>query len=171
MKRILFTGPESTGKTAIAKSMAVVFQAHWVSEYARDYLANLGRDYQYEDLLAIAKGQWQREESMAAQAKDYLFCDTSMLVMKVWSEYRYGKCDPWILQKLKRHTYDLYILCGIDIPWRYDPLRENPNERTALYQIYLQELKALGVPFSILKGNEEERIQECTKWIQQLHVK
>lgn len=171
MKRIVFTGPESTGKTEIAKSMAAAFQTYWVPEYARDYLAQLDRNYQYEDLLAIAKGQIQREENIAAKAKDYLFCDTSMLVMKVWSEYKYGQCDPWILRKLKEHTYDLYILCGTDIPWTYDPMRENPNEREELYQIYLRELKALGMPYKELKGREEERIQQCTEWINQLNVK
>lgn len=158
MKRILFTGPESTGKSAIVKRLAEEWGTLCVPEYARTYLEQLGRPYNEADLLAIAKGQLQWEGQYAKKATDFLFIDTGMLVMKVWSEFKYGRCHPWILKQLYSRRYDLWILCGIDIPWEPGPMRENPNDREVLYGIYRQELQQLGVPFIELWGSREERV-------------
>lgn len=158
MKRILFTGPESTGKSALATRLAEEWDTVWVPEYARTYLEQLGRPYNEADLLNIAKGQLQWEDRYAEKATDFLFIDTGMLVMKVWSEFKYNRCHPWILEQLQRRQYDLWVLCGIDIPWEPGPMRENPNEREALYGIYRQELQQLGVTFIELWGSREERV-------------
>ena len=37
-KRIVLFGPESTGKTTLAKKLAYHFQTNWVPEFAREYL-------------------------------------------------------------------------------------------------------------------------------------
>lgn len=158
MKRILFTGPESTGKSAIAKRLAKEWGTVYVPEYARTYLDQLGRPYTETDLLTIAKGQLKWEGQYAKKATDFLFIDTGMLVMKVWSEFKYGRCHPWILEQLHSRRYDLWVLCGIDIPWEPGPMRENPNEREELYRTYRQELQQIGVPFIELWGNREERV-------------
>jgi|AntRauTorckE5430_2_1112549.scaffolds.fasta_scaffold17827_3 NadR type nicotinamide-nucleotide adenylyltransferase len=163
MKRILFTGPESTGKSALAKHLAEEWDTLWVPEYARTYLEQLSRPYTEKDLLPIAKAQLQREDRYARKATDFLFIDTGMLVMKVWSEFKYSRCHPWILEQLYQRQYDLWVLCGIDIPWEPGPMRENPNEREELYAIYRQELQQLGVPFIELWGSREERVERMRK--------
>jgi len=160
MKKIVFTGPESTGKTSITKAVADHFSVDWVQEYARSYLENLDRPYQEEDLLAIAKGQLEKEQAHAATKPLFLFCDTSLLVMKIWSDYKYKRCDPWIVQQLRQQKPSLYFLCATDIPWEYDPLREHPTQRAALFDLYQKELDLLKIPYIILKGNQEERLKK-----------
>jgi len=157
LKRIAVTGPESTGKSDLAKQLAGHFHTHWVPEVAREYLINLGRDYVFEDIAAIAKEQLKLENTLAEKTGKILFCDTDFLVTKIWSNFKYGKCDPWIEEKAKSHCYDLYLLCDIDLPWVEDPLRENPTQREELFGIYLKELQQLNVNFTIISGTGRER--------------
>ena len=165
MLKVLFTGPESTGKSYLAQRLAKHFNTQWVPEYAREYLDRLSRAYQQEDLIDIAKGQFAWEEKWAAQAKNLLFCDTGPIVLKVWSLMKYGNCHPWIDQQVSQRHYDLYCLCSIDLPWSYDPLREHQNveDRKTLYQMYKKELQNLGRPWIEVRGNTEERIHICVK--------
>ena len=51
---VVVTGPESCGKTTLARQLADRWEAPLVSEAARDYLQNKG-SYQKSDLLKIAK--------------------------------------------------------------------------------------------------------------------
>jgi len=158
--RVAVTGPESTGKTTLARELAEHFRTVWVPEFSRTYLDKLGRRYGYEDLEHIARGQVAEEDRYAAKARRFLFCDTDMLVMKVWSEYRYGKCHPFILEALAGRRYDFFVLCGTDVPWEYDPLRENPGEREELYRIFRAELILLEADFLEVFGGVGERVKQ-----------
>ena len=163
MKKIVFTGPESTGKTSITKAVASYFAMEWVREYARTYIETLDRPYQEADLLTIAKAQLEKEQALAATKPLFLCCDTSLLVLKIWSDYKYKRCDPWIIQKLHQQLPTLYFLCGTDVPWEYDPQREHPKQRAELFTLYRKELDVLRIPYIILKGNLEERLQKVVK--------
>lgn len=169
LHKIIFTGPESTGKSEMARRLAERYATVWVPEFARAYLEGLGRPYRETDLLEIARGQIRLEEEAALQARSgLLFCDTGLLVIKVWAEFKYGRCHPWIVEQLQARPYCLYVLCGIDIPWSPDPLRENPHERELLYGIYRRELQALGQPFLELWGNWGERLAQMEAAVEEL---
>ena len=166
MYQIVLTGPESTGKSTLAKALAQRYAVDYVSEYARAYINNLDRPYVEADLLKIA--QQQQANIQAAQQSDnaLLFIDTAMLVLKIWSDYKYQRCHPWILQQLIQPSIDLYVLCGTDIPWEYDTQREHPHERNTLHTIYIQELKKHQLPFIEVRGNIEERLQQVSLFLQ-----
>jgi NadR type nicotinamide-nucleotide adenylyltransferase len=161
IKKIVMTGPESTGKTTLAKALADYFGTVWVPEYARTYLNQLGRSYRYEDLEEMAKGQIALEEQALEKANTYLFCDTGMLVLKVWAEYKYGKCPALILDHLHSQTYDLFFLCGTDVPWEDDPLRENPSDREDLLNIYQKQLHEQKTSYYLLEGNHTDRLKRA----------
>jgi len=99
-----------------------------------------------------------RETEAESRAQRYLFCDTEFIVTKIWSEVRYGRCHPWISGQVLSHKYDLYLLCDIDLPWQYDPLREHPEMRKELFDLYCNELENLGVPFGIVRGSGADRL-------------
>ena len=128
VKKIVVIGPESTGKSTLCKELAEHFQTVWCEEYAREYLLEHGKEYNYDDLLIIAKGQVALEDAYinkaSAGGKDLLFIDTDMYVMKVWCEYAFGQCHSFIINELAERKYDLYLLCNIDLPWASDELRE-----------------------------------------------
>ena len=58
---VVVTGPESCGKTTLARQLADRWEAPLVNEAARDYLKNKD-SYQESDLLKIAKLQNAMEQ-------------------------------------------------------------------------------------------------------------
>ena len=169
-KRILILGPESTGKSTLAEKLAKHFAEPWVPEVAREYLELLDRPYAYEDLLQIGRQQMQLEDELAGAAKNYLFCDTDLRVIQVWSQHRYGKVDPWVLQEMEQRTYDLILLCAIDLPWQADPLREHPDLgiREQLFEQYLEITQQSGFSFQIISGDASARLTTSVEAIHAL---
>jgi NadR type nicotinamide-nucleotide adenylyltransferase len=154
MKKIAIIGPESTGKSTLSKSLAEYFNEPFVPEYGRKYLEENGPAYNQSDLLAISKGMVIWEAKMSFIAKNLLFCDTDLIMMKVWYEVKYGECHPWILNQLKSNPYDYYLLCAPDLPWQEDPLRENPNMRDELFERYHDELVDSNIDYSVISGTK-----------------
>ena len=163
MIRIAITGPESTGKTTLAKELSRHFNCKWVPEYARDFLQNTAGFYTYADLDIIAQNQienWQKHSN------DFLcFYDTEMLVMKVWSAFKYSKVSPLIATALQQQKIDLFLLCKPDIEWEKDDLREHPEKRAELYEIYHNELISSNARYRVIEGQKEERTQLAIKQV------
>jgi NadR type nicotinamide-nucleotide adenylyltransferase len=169
IRKIAITGPESTGKSILAEQLARQYQTAWVPEFAREYLESIERPYEEKDILVIARGQLRGEEMKMEQARNYLFCDTELLVTKIWSEVKYQRCHPWILNNLKTNRYQLYLLCYIDLPWQYDPLREHPDQRQFLFDLYFDELKKRGFPFEVVRGTGTTRLKNAIDIISNFH--
>jgi NadR type nicotinamide-nucleotide adenylyltransferase len=160
-KRILILGPESTGKSTLAEDLANHFGEPWVREFAREYLEQIDRPYQFEDLVEIGKGQIALEDQLAEKANSFLFCDTDLRVIHIWSEHRFGKTDTWVMDEIARRKYDLILLTDTDLPWTPDPLREYPEleMRQYFFKKYCQLAEESGFPFMVVSGDQETRLQ------------
>ena len=164
MKKIVVIGPESTGKSFLCNQLADHYNTAWCAEYARTYLEEKGKKYSYDDLLTIAKGQLELEDSRLLEARNGLyFIDTNMYVMQVWCEFVFNKCHQFILDQLVERKYDLYLLCDIDLPWSYDPLREYPDEqpRKELYRMYKELMVNQSTPWINISGSYDERMKKA----------
>jgi NadR type nicotinamide-nucleotide adenylyltransferase len=157
IKRVGILGPECTGKTELSSFLADHFNTCWVAEYARNYLDNLPKPYEQSDLIKIAHGQIRLEDEWMSEANGVLICDTTLHVIKIWSEFKFGNCDPEILQLMAQRDYDLFLLTYIDIPWQEDPQREHPGKRELLWSIYKEEMALVKNPVVIVKGGRDER--------------
>jgi NadR type nicotinamide-nucleotide adenylyltransferase len=166
--KIVITGPESTGKSQLSEELATYYKTVFVPEYARGYIDALDRPYNREDILIIAKGQIRDEARMKQQAYRMLFCDTELIVTKIWSEVKYGICDPWILKMIEENNYDLFLLCNIDLPWEEDPQREHPHMREKLFSLYLDELTNRGFPFKVVSGTGKERLMNAIGFVESI---
>ncbi len=165
IRKIAITGPESTGKSMLTRDLAAHFHTTFVAEYAREYIASLDRPYNQNDILEIAMGQLSNEHRLEKTASEIFFCDTELIVTKIWSEVRYGSCNPWILENIFAGDYDLYLLCYIDLPWEADPQREHPHMRQELFNLYHEELKKRELPFAIVRGLDGERLDNAIQAI------
>ena len=171
MHRIVVTGPESTGKTTLARYLARQTGFPYVPEYAREYLQERNGLYTEADLYNIARGQIDSELFLHTNSPQQpLIADTSLLVIKIWSEHKYGRCDPRIPELLRAHPVDLYFLCAPDLPWVADPLRENPGKGDYFFKWFERELKDMNANYFIVKGIGEERqsraFTQLKKWLQ-----
>jgi len=166
--KIAVVGPESTGKSTLSEKLAAHFHTTWVREYAREYIDQLPVPYQQEDLEIIAKGQLEAEKRMEGLASRILICDTNLIVIKIWSEFKYGFCPAWIEEEIARSNYDLHLLTYIDIPWEEDPQREHPDKRALLYSMYKKELELLKVNFVEVKGDMNTRLDTAVSAVNAL---
>ncbi|MDP4129985.1 MAG: AAA family ATPase [Bacteroidota bacterium] len=163
-KKVVVLGPESTGKSTLCAQLAAHYHTNWIPEFARKYLMELGRPYNYDDLLIIARGQIESETDLTKRNSDrILFIDTDMYVMKVWCEFVFGKCHPFILDQIVERTYDLYLLCNTDLPWTKDELREYPDivNRNKLFRIYKDLMINQHTPWVEIRGLDDERIRQA----------
>lgn len=166
LKKIAITGPESTGKSVLSEELAGFFRTEYVPEYAREYLMQLNKPYKKDDLLLIAKGQIALEKKLESLTDDWLFCDTDLLVIKIWSIHKYNQCDPWILEMILKNCYDLFLICDIDMPWKFDPLRENPDDRKYFMDWFIRELEDYDFPYHIVKGQGQQRTENAIQLLQ-----
>jgi len=162
MKKIVIIGPESTGKSTLSSQLAEHYKTVWCPEFAREYLLEKGMNYTFEDLLNIAHGQLELEDSMLTQAKNgFYFIDTDMYVMKVWCEVAFQNCHTWILKQAAQRKYDLFLLCCTDLPWEPDELREYPDHRfrEKLFKMYKDIVINSNSMWSEISGTDTQRLQ------------
>ena len=182
LKKIVIIGPESTGKSTLCEQLAQHYDTMWCPEFAREYLLTNGTNYEYDDLLTIARGQLALENEYSLMLENQslpllengghipLFIDTDMYVMKVWCEFVFGQCHRFILDEIVRRKYDLYLLCATDLPWTRDTLREYPDLQTrhTLYRIYKDMMLNQSVPWVEISGEEDVRLQKAIKAVDAL---
>ena len=157
LKKISIVGPESSGKTTITKILSKVLNCNYCEEYARDYLS-IKKNYQYDDLIEIGKGQDKIIKKSLGKSSRYFITDTSCLVVELWSKIKFKKVDQKLYKLSKSEDFDFYLLCKPDIPWEKDDLRENPEDRDKIFIEYEEVLKRRKLNYKIIQGSLIERL-------------
>ncbi|MBK0371013.1 DUF4301 family protein [Flavobacterium agrisoli] len=170
--KIALFGPESTGKTTLSQQLAAHYKTEWVPEFARDYLQQKWEENGHicvaDDLLPIAYGQIELENEKLKLAHDYLFCDTNLMVTKVFSELYYGFCDPVLNEAALENEYDLTFLTDIDVPWEKDDIRDTAEGRETVFSVFKESLIQNNKPFITISGDKETRLKLATQIIADL---
>lgn len=164
--KIVFTGPESCGKSTLVELLAQKLQLPFVPEMARPYINNLNRKYTYDDLLSIAMLQMSEEERIKSMHPPLLICDTDLLTIKIWCDDKYQRCEHWLNHACIDRTPAMYFLCAPDFPWQPDPQREDPHRRETLYQVYKDHMVKYKLRFIELKGTVEQRLAIVMKHLE-----
>ncbi|MCB9186004.1 MAG: ATP-binding protein [Flavobacteriales bacterium] len=158
---IALVGPESTGKTTLSEQLAAHYGGSFVPEFAREFLEERNGKYSQADLPTIAKGQLNLESQTIAKDAKPVFCDTDVVVVIVWHEFKYGEQSAELEALFKLQPERKYLLTYPDLPWQDDPLRENPKDLNAIFELYVSTLNRLGVDYSIVNGNGSNRLKNA----------
>jgi len=160
-------GPESTGKTTLANQLADHFNTHAVPEFAREYLDRKNGLYEKEDLVIIAKSQAELEKMYVEKSNELLFCDTDVLTVLIWHQYKYKKRNKEIEKLLNEQPPRKYLLMYPDLPWDADPLRENPDDLKSIFRFYKYSLKMIAPDHVIIQGSGNDRLQNAIDAVNQ----
>ena len=163
-KKIVITGPESSGKSTLSSALAKAYDTTFVKEYAREYLEVNGSDYTLDDVLTMAKEQLRLEN---IPQDEIVFLDTDLTVFAIWIKEKYNLEIDWINEHLANSKHKTYFLCDIDIEWENDPLREHPNQadRIRLFNNYKELLGKYDLDYHIISGDISTRIKKCKEII------
>ena len=167
MYKIAILGPESTGKSELAKALATYYKGEWVPEYAREYVEKLGRKYTYDDVCHIAATQLKEIDLFENKTQsDFVFFDTELIITKIWFEYCFGEVPQFLTNAMEKPVFDFYLLCDYDLEWIPDPVREHGDDRAYFFNLYKAEIEKTKRPFAIVSGTGEGRVLNAIKAIE-----
>ena len=155
--RIAIFGPESTGKTSLARGLAEHFGEPWSPEYVRQFWDEHQATITAADLDTIAHGQIAGEDAAAARARRVVFADTELLTCTLWDDLLFpGACPAWVRAEADRRArqFSLYLLCATDVPFAPDPQRcfPDPEGRAMCMRLWRETLARRGLPFVEIRG-------------------
>ena len=172
-RRVCFVGAESTGKTTLSRLMAERHRTSWVPEHGRDYTiekmaAGTNDHWDTSDFVAIARLQGELEDDMAESAGPLLFCDTDAFATAIWHERYLGSRSAEVEAVAAARHYDLYVLCGIDVPFEADGVRFSESIRPWMQQRFRDGLAARPGPWIEIGGPVEDRVTAVESYIAEL---
>lgn len=168
VKKIAVVGPESTGKSTIAKYLAEQFDTICVPEYSRYYCRDLHNNYTLQDEVNMFHGQVALEEALIPLVKnEIIILDTTILTVKIWCDYLFNDTPSQVKEEIKSRQYDLYLLMDIDLPWQDDPLRDFPDQREHFMEIWKKELADLQATYVIVSGLDDDRLHNALKAVKE----
>jgi NadR type nicotinamide-nucleotide adenylyltransferase len=162
--KIAVIGAESSGKTWLCEALAKYYKTAWVPEYARAYFHDSDiYNYTLEDLIVIAKKQVELENELIKKANRFLFCDTTLITLKIWAILEFKHTPAYIEEQLKEVKYDHYFITDNQMPWVHDSLRQNKHSRDLLFQMNETEAKKTGIPYTVIEGEDNKRLTNAVK--------
>lgn len=168
-KIIVITGAESTGKTTLTEQLAKHFNVPFIPEIAREYVENLNGKYTFPDVETIAKMQIEQFNRAITSNSPVIFLDTWLIVTKIWFEFVYNRTPDWLIPEIVKTRIYLFLVCDIDLPWIYDPVRENGGEnRKILHNKYINEINNFNFNYRIVQGSDDERFKNAIRFLSEL---
>ena len=170
VKRVCLLGAESTGKTTLARVLATRFETVWNPEYGRPY-TQIGRPagapWTSWEFTHIARIHCWYEDFLAGLARRVLFSDTDAFTTALFHQVYLGTPATGF-EDLVARSYDLFVVCGLDVPWRHDGIREFERQRLWMHERYVQRARESGSPWLLVEGPREERLEAAAAAVERV---
>jgi NadR type nicotinamide-nucleotide adenylyltransferase len=170
VKRVCLLGAESTGKSTLAGALATRYGTLWNPEYGRPY-TQVGRPprapWTSWEFTHIARIHCWYEDFLATLAHRVLFSDTDAFTTALFHEVYLGRPAAGF-EDLVDRSYDLFVVCGLDVPWRHDEVREFEEQRRWMQERYLERVRASGRPWLVVEGPLERRVENAAGAVDEL---
>jgi nicotinamide riboside kinase len=184
MIRVVFTGSESTGKSTLAAAVAKHYGVEVVPEFVRRFAEQKDGVIEFSDHGPIARGQMALEDEYIARATGIvpalpafaalpappalLIQDTDLLSTVVYCRHYFGRCPEWIEDAARARRPDLYLLCGTDVPWVADGVRDRGHMREAMQELFVVAVGASEAASANICGSPDVRLACAIDIIDQL---
>ncbi len=156
VKLFCLFGPESTGKSVMADTLAKHYNTVWVPEVAREMITS--NHFSREDIIEIGRAQTERIFQLKQKANKLLICDTDVITTQIYSRHYLKVVPPVLFQMENMVRYDHYFLFDIDVPWVADGMRDLSNKREEMFKIFKQELDRRRISYTMVRGTWQERL-------------
>lgn len=169
LKRVAIVGPESSGKSTLARDLARAYDTIHVPEYARGFLERKDGRIDAGDIDRIARGQRASLAALAEQARGLLFSDTDLFTTLLWGEV-FGQSPGWLRAAAREQNFDLYLLTAPDLDWVGENVRYQPesSERRTFFERLRAELERANQPYAIIRGQGAERLRTARAAVDEL---
>jgi nicotinamide riboside kinase len=167
VRRIAVIGAECVGKTELAQRLAQTLPGLWIPEYLREFCENTQRTPRSEEQAQILAEQRQREDEAIARAQsqrlEWVLADSAPLVTAAYSELLFEDVSLHEEAIVHHVRYHATLLLVPDLPWVADGIqRDGPAVRAAFHALLLQRLQQAGLPFALVGGIGEQRLQAAS---------
>ncbi len=164
-RSICLHGPESTGKTTLARALSDHFDTIWVPEYGRLHCETHGLDLTMADLLEIGRVQSAMIAAALPRCNRRLIVDTDALMTAAWADMLFGDVPEALVAAPKA---DLYLLLEPDVAWVDDGTRFfGDAERRARFAAAGERmLTQTGVDYVRIGGTWAERLERAVAAIE-----
>ena len=186
--KIVFVGPESTGKTTLCKKLSTIFSTNWVCEMCRVLAEektpvinpnidahDIHFNFTLNDFIEMANRQNKEEYELSKQSNKILFCDNDTFALTIWCERYLGKYHEEIYNIYKNTDYlhnekKIYILMKPNVPFVQDGLRDGEHIREWMYTRFVEELHEKNMKYYIIDSPiYEERVSAVVEIINNLN--
>jgi nicotinamide riboside kinase len=164
VRRVAIIGAECVGKTELAQRLAERLPGLWVPEYLREFCDRAQRTPRQQEQAHILAEQRSREEEAAAQAQTqrlaWVIADSAPLVTAMYSELLFADTSLHEMALAHHARYRATLLPAPDLPWEPDGIqRDGPAIRAAFHELLLRRLTEAGLPFTVVEGRGDRRLQ------------
>ncbi|MDD3118106.1 MAG: AAA family ATPase [Victivallales bacterium] len=160
--KCVFLGAPSTGKSTLAAALAQKYHTRFVPEYGREYWEQhqVDRRFPLQGFDAIVAGHLASEERAFLASDRYCFIDTNAITTYMFSLDYHGAATPYVTRVAEENAsrYDLFFLCGDDIPYEDTPDRSGDQKRHEFQQAIIADLRRRKIPYLLLTGTPAERM-------------